>query len=50
MQVDGLLKTRSGKVIHRILKEIAVNEINDLGDTTTLVDLSAVDDIVKNRV
>jgi len=47
---DGLPKTRSGKIMRRILKKVAAGEINDLGDTTTLADPSVVDDIVKNRV
>ncbi|MGA2330451.1 MAG: acetate--CoA ligase [Syntrophales bacterium] len=47
---DGLPKTRSGKIMRRILRKVAANEISDLGDTTTLADPSVVDDIVKNRV
>jgi len=47
---DGLPKTRSGKIMRRILRKVAANEIGDLGDTTTLADPSVVDDIVKNRV
>jgi len=47
---DGLPKTRSGKIMRRILKKVAANEIDDLGDTSTLADPSVVDDIVKNRV
>jgi len=47
---DGLPKTRSGKIMRRILKKVAANEIGDLGDTSTLADPSVVDDIVKNRV
>jgi acetyl-CoA synthetase len=46
---DGLPKTRSGKIMRRILKKVAANEINDLGDTSTLADPAVVDDIVKNR-
>jgi len=45
----GLPKTRSGKIMRRILKKIAANEINDLGDTSTLADPSVVDDLVENR-
>ena len=45
----GLPKTRSGKIMRRILKKIAANEINDLGDTSTLADPSVVDDLVANR-
>jgi acetyl-CoA synthetase len=47
---DGLPKTRSGKIMRRILKKVAAGDITDLGDTTTLADPSVVDDIVKNRV
>jgi len=47
---DGLPKTRSGKIMRRILRKVAANEISDLGDTTPLADPSVVDDIVKNRV
>ncbi|MDA8125868.1 MAG: acetyl-coenzyme A synthetase, partial [Deltaproteobacteria bacterium] len=47
---DGLPKTRSGKIMRRILKKVAANEVNDLGDTSTLADPSVVDDLVKNRL
>ena len=47
---DGLPKTRSGKIMRRILRKVAANEISELGDTTTLADPSVVDDIVRNRV
>jgi acetyl-CoA synthetase len=45
----GLPKTRSGKIMRRILKKIAANEIGDLGDTSTLADPSVVEDLVENR-
>jgi acetyl-CoA synthetase len=45
----GLPKTRSGKIMRRILRKIAANEIDNLGDTTTLADPSVVADLVKNR-
>jgi acetyl-CoA synthetase len=45
----GLPKTRSGKIMRRILRKIAENDITNLGDTTTLADPSVVDDLVKNR-
>ncbi|TDJ38469.1 MAG: acetate--CoA ligase [Gammaproteobacteria bacterium] len=45
----GLPKTRSGKIMRRILRKIAANEIDDLGDTSTLADPSVVDDLVANR-
>jgi acetyl-CoA synthetase len=46
---DGLPKTRSGKIMRRILKKIAAGEVKDLGDTTTLADPSVVDILVKER-
>jgi len=45
----GLPKTRSGKIMRRILRKIAANEIDDLGDTSTLADPSVVDDLVAKR-
>jgi len=45
----GLPKTRSGKIMRRILRKVAANEIDNLGDTSTLADPSVVDDIIKNR-
>jgi len=45
----GLPKTRSGKIMRRILRKIAANETDSLGDTTTLADPAVVDDLVKNR-
>ncbi len=45
----GLPKTRSGKIMRRILRKIAENEINNLGDISTLADPSVVDDLVRNR-
>jgi acetyl-CoA synthetase len=45
----GLPKTRSGKIMRRILRKIAENEINSLGDTSTLADPSVVDDLIKHR-
>ena len=47
---DGLPKTRSGKIMRRILKKVAANDLTNLGDTSTLADPAVVDDIVKNRV
>ena len=44
-----LPKTRSGKIMRRILRKIAANEYNQLGDTTTLTDPAVVDDLVDNR-
>ncbi len=46
----GLPKTRSGKIMRRILRKIAANELDSLGDTSTLADPAVVDDLVKNRV
>jgi len=45
----GLPKTRSGKIMRRILRKIAANEHHDLGDTTTLADPSVVESLVENR-
>ena len=45
----ALPKTRSGKIMRRILRKIAANEHNDLGDTTTLADPSVVDSLIDNR-
>ena len=45
----GLPKTRSGKIMRRILRKIAANEHDQLGDTTTLADPSVVSSIVENR-
>ena len=46
----GLPKTRSGKIMRRILRKVAENEIDTLGDTSTLADPAVVDDLVNNRV
>ncbi|MCW8307474.1 acetate--CoA ligase [Acidiphilium sp. PA] len=45
----GLPKTRSGKIMRRILRKIAANETDSLGDTSTLADPGVVDDLVANR-
>ena len=45
----GLPKTRSGKIMRRILRKIAANEHHDLGDTTTLADPGVVDSLIENR-
>ena len=45
----GLPKTRSGKIMRRILRKIAENDYANLGDTTTLADPSVVEDLVDNR-
>ena len=45
----GLPKTRSGKIMRRILRKIAENEVDSLGDTSTLADPAVVDDLVENR-
>jgi acetyl-CoA synthetase len=47
---DALPKTRSGKIMRRILKQIAAGDVSDLGDTTTLADPSVVDRLVQERV
>jgi acetyl-CoA synthetase len=45
----GLPKTRSGKIMRRILRKIAENDFSNLGDTSTLADPAVVDDLVKHR-
>jgi len=45
----GLPKTRSGKIMRRILRKIAENDLGSLGDTSTLADPGVVDDLVRNR-
>ena len=46
----GLPKTRSGKIMRRILRKIAENEYGSLGDTSTLADPGVVDDLITNRM
>ena len=48
--VNGLPKTRSGKIMRRILRKIAENDLNNLGDTTTLLDPNVVNEIKNGRV
>ncbi|MDX1491164.1 MAG: acetate--CoA ligase [Pseudohongiellaceae bacterium] len=45
----GLPKTRSGKIMRRILRKIAANELENMGDTTTLADPSVVDQLIERR-
>jgi len=45
----GLPKTRSGKIMRRILRKIAENKTEDIGDTSTLADPSVVENLVKTR-
>ena len=45
----GLPKTRSGKIMRRILRKIAEDDFSNLGDTSTLADPSVVDDLIENR-
>jgi len=47
--VSGLPKTRSGKIMRRILRKIAEGELSNLGDTTTLLDPAVVEEIIKSR-
>ncbi|MFC1539454.1 acetate--CoA ligase [Candidatus Latescibacterota bacterium] len=47
---DSLPKTRSGKIMRRILKKIAANDTGDLGDTSTLLDPSVVNRLIEERV
>ena len=46
----GLPKTRSGKIMRRILRKVAANEVDSLGDTSTLAEPAVVDDIIENRL
>ncbi len=45
----GLPKTRSGKIMRRILRKIAENDLDSIGDTSTLADPSVVEDIIAKR-
>ncbi len=45
----GLPKTRSGKIMRRILRKVAADELENLGDTSTLADPAVVDDLIDNR-
>ncbi|MFN5372551.1 MAG: AMP-binding enzyme, partial [Bacteroidia bacterium] len=47
--VSGLPKTRSGKIIRRILRKVAEGEVSNLGDTTTLLDPLIVEEIIRGR-
>ena len=46
---SNLPKTRSGKIMRRILRKIAANDYDDLGDTSTLAEPKVVDDLIKNK-
>uniref|UniRef100_UPI00356A052A acetate--CoA ligase n=1 Tax=Litorivivens sp. TaxID=2020868 RepID=UPI00356A052A len=46
----GLPKTRSGKIMRRILRKVAANELDNLGDTSTLADPAVVDELIENRL
>jgi acetyl-CoA synthetase len=46
----GLPKTRSGKIMRRILRKVASGEFDDLGDTSTLADPGVVKDLITNKV
>jgi acetyl-CoA synthetase len=48
--VTGLPKTRSGKIMRRILRKIAEGELSNLGDTSTLLDPNVVDQIKEERL
>jgi acetyl-CoA synthetase len=48
--VSGLPKTRSGKIMRRILRKIAEGETENLGDTTTLLDPGVVEEIMKGKL
>ena len=46
----GLPKTRSGKIMRRILRKVAENAYDDLGDTSTLADPAVVEELIENRM
>ncbi len=46
----GLPKIRSGKIMRRILRKVAANELDSLGDTSTLADPGVVDNLIDNRL
>lgn len=46
----GLPKTRSGKIMRRILRKVAANEVDNLGDTSTLAEPAVVEDLIQNRL
>ena len=46
----GLPKTRSGKIMRRILRKVAADELDNLGDTSTLADPGVVDNLIENRI
>jgi acetyl-CoA synthetase len=48
--VNGLPKTRSGKIMRRILRKIAEGQMESIGDTTTLLDPAVVDEIVTGKL
>ena len=48
--VSGLPKTRSGKIMRRILRKIASNDTDNLGDTSTLLNPEVVDEIIENSL
>ncbi len=48
--VSGLPKTRSGKIMRRILKKVAAGDFSDLGDTSTLLNPEIVEELIENRV
>ncbi len=45
----GLPKTRSGKIMRRILRKVAADDFGELGDTSTLADPAVVEDLIENR-
>jgi acetyl-CoA synthetase len=46
----GLPKTRSGKIMRRILRKIAENQVSSIGDTSTLADPTVVENLIENRI
>jgi acetyl-CoA synthetase len=48
--VSGLPKTRSGKIMRRILRKVAEGDLNNLGDTSTLLDPAVVEEIINSKL
>lgn len=48
--MSGLPKTRSGKIMRRILRKVAEGELLNLGDTSTLLDPAVVDELIEGRL
>jgi acetyl-CoA synthetase len=49
LQAPGLPKTRSGKIMRRVLRKIAADQLDELGDTSTLAEPQVVDQLIASR-